>query len=427
MSIKTNTKLLNPECIQKISKDLDITIVNQKSTVRLVVYNWLDNDDLYIPFDYSINTLGLQRPDKSKFPETTIRFTGELRDEQIEVKNEAIDFLNRKGSIMISSYTGFGKSILGVYLACKTKMKTLVLIPNKVILIKQWEESFYKFTEDASIQIVKTNDTLKPECNIYIMNALLASKKTPSFFKDIGVVIVDESHLIVSKVLSESLKIVCPRYLIGLTATPYRSDGLDILLTLYFGKDIIIRKLDREHIVYQVQTGIEPKIEYDIFGKMIWNSVINHQAYHEGRNDLIINIISKFKTRVFLVLCKRVEQAKYLVKKLRDINENVTSLIGSEKKYDVDARVLIGMVQKCSVGFDHVKVDALILAGDVEEYFIQYLGRVFRIKGTIPVIFDIVDNNFTLKKHWTTRKDVYIQHGGIIKSFNKEFPQFMAK
>ena len=52
------------------------------------------------------------------------------------------------------------------------------------------------------------------------------------------------------------------------------------------------------------------------------------------------------------------------------------------------ALILLG--QKTST-FLLVKLDALILASDLEEYFIQYLGRVMRREDVEPYIFDIVD------------------------------------
>tara|TARA_E500000331_G_C17128746_1_gene657204 strand:+ start:165 stop:461 length:297 start_codon:yes stop_codon:yes gene_type:complete len=81
---------------------------------------------------------------------------------------------------------------------------------------------------------------------------------------------------------------------------------------------------------------------------------------------------------------------------------------------------LIATISKAGVGFDHPKMDALILASDVEEYFIQYLGRVFRREDVHPLIFDLVDNFNSLKRHYYTRKKVYEESGGTILNFKKE-------
>ena len=78
--------------------------------------------------------------------------------------------------------------------------------------------------------------------------------------------------------------------------------------------------------------------------------------------------------------------------------EEVTSLVGSQKEFNVNARILIGTVQKCGVGFDHPRLNSLIIASDLLEYYIQYLGRVFRTEKVVPYIFDIVDEHGILQK-----------------------------
>ena len=78
-------------------------------------------------------------------------------------------------------------------------------------------------------------------------------------------------------------------------------------------------------------------------------------------------------------------------------------------------RVLIGTIQKVGTGFDAPYLNALIVASDLEAYFIQYLGRVFRKRDNVPVVYDLIDNDYILKKHWTTREETYIKHGGIIQ------------
>jgi superfamily II DNA or RNA helicase len=154
-------------------------------------------------------------------------------------------------------------------------------------------------------------------------------------------------------------------------------------------------------------------------GRMNWGSVLDSQSKDEKRNMLIVNIIQHFKERNFLVLVKRVEQGDLLEKMLIEKGENVTSLVGKRQTFEVNSRILIGTCSKVGTGFDHPKLDTLLLAADVEEYFIQYLGRCMRTRDGIPVVFDLVDDNGVLKKHYNTRKKIYKQHGGIIKDFDK--------
>ena len=234
--------------------------------------------------------------------------------------------------------------------------------------------------------------------------------KRQTFFKDIGFVIVDEVHLIVTRALSLAFQYLAPKYCLALSATPERPDGMDALIDVYFGKHRIFRKLERKHIAYRIDTGFKP-----VYDQGDWNAVLNQQAESEIHNGFIFKIVEKFKDRNFLMLCKRVAHAKYLCEELTKRGEKVCTLVGTQKDYDPDARILIGTVGKVGVGFDHPKLNALIIAGDVEEYFIQYLGRVMRTREGEPVIFDLVDNNASLKRHYYTRSKIYRNHGGVIK------------
>jgi superfamily II DNA or RNA helicase len=262
------------------------------------------------------------------------------------------------------------------------------------------------------------------DADFYIMNAANVPKHDRDFYKSIGFLIVDEVHIIMAEKMSQCMRYITPRYALGLSATPYRTDGLDVLLDMYFGTHKIVRKLFRKHVAYRVDTGFKPDVKLNRMGKVDWGSVLESQCSNRDRNELIVSLVKFFPDRVFLVLCKRVDQAKYLVDRLEEEGEDVTSLIGSNQVFERSSRVLVGTVQKTGVGFDHPRLNSLILASDVEQYFVQYLGRVFRREDTVPWIFDLLDDYPLLKKHYNTRRGVYSEHGGLVKDFCKEFPEF---
>ena len=423
MSIKTNIDNLSWEIRQKINTDLKIEMKGQGMS-RYIFPFTVVNDDIYIPFAFAVSETHLKRPLRVDFPSISVKFEGVLRDEQLIIKKEALDILSDKGSVIISAYVGCGKTIMSICIACRIKLKTLIIV-NKVVLIDQWKESILKFCPTAKIQKLTSKSKFDDDCDFYIMNAINIPKMGSKFFAKIGTVLVDELHLIMAEGLSKSLQCVSPRYLIGLSATPYREDGLDGLISFFFGNDKIIRKLYRNHTVYRVYTGIKIDMEInDNTGRINWGKILQTQSDDDVRNNLIVKIIQHFKDRTFLILCKRVEQANILVKKLQDVGEYVDNLIGSKQEYDKDARILVGIHQKISTGFDHPKLDALLLATDLEAFFIQSLGRVFRVQNSVPLVFDIIDDNPILLKHYKSRKEVYIESGGKIIDFYKAFPGF---
>jgi superfamily II DNA or RNA helicase len=423
MSRRIKLDSLTDEDIKKLNKDLQVQQEASKyafnSQPTYISLFEAEDNDVYIPFSYDNKYM---RPSRKDLPEQNVKFCGKLREDQKKVKTEAIERLNSHGSVLISCYTGYGKSALAVYIASKIKMKTLIIC-NRIVLINQWKGVVKHFCPTSSVQILSAKSVME-DVDFYIINAANISKHIRTFYKEIGLVIVDEAHLIMAAKLSCCMRYLLPRYVVGLTATPYRMDGLNILLDMYFGKYKIVRKLFRKHTVYRVDTGFKPDVELNKTGKVDWNSVLNSQCGNEPRNELIIKIIKYFPDRVFLILCKRVEQAKYLETRLKEEKEDVTSLIGKNQEYEQNSRILVGTVGKTGVGFDHPRLNSLLLASDVEQYFIQYLGRVFRTQEVEPLIFDLVDNFALLLKHFRTRNSVYVEHGGIVKSFAKEFPNF---
>ena len=419
MSCKLNIRNLKDEHREIIDTELNIRIEPGKYGGGMVKYltpYQVISNDIYLPFSFAYKILQISRPKRSNFSKMEIKFEAELRDYQKEVKKEAIELLNKNGSALISMGCGMGKTITSINIACTIKLKTLIVV-NKLVLVKQWKDSITQFCPSAKTQSLTPKSELDDDCDFYIMNAINISKMGKNFFKNIGFLCIDEVHLIMADKLSNLMNFIFPRYLIGLSATPYRIDGLNILLDLYFGEDKIIREMNHKHIVYKVDTNIKIKGELTEMGKVNWNSVLEAQSNNEERNDLIINIIKKFSDRNFLVLVKRVEHGNTLVNKLQEEGEYVTSLLGTNQEFDKEARILVATSQKAGCGFDHPKLDALMLAVDFKDYFSQIIARVFRRRDVEPIVFDILDDNPILINHYKKRKEVYSKIGGKIQSY----------
>lgn len=376
------------------------------------------------PFHFSTSELKVKPPARETYPAIMTEFTGDLRDYQHEITPDVKKALNKYNCTLLSLRVGWGKSIYAIYLSTILKFKTLIVV-NKLVLVNQWIETVGDNT-NGSIQFLKPKYGKKEEVNMdadyFIVNAMNIQKLLQVIQElKVGTLIVDELHLICAEQLFKNMYYVTPRYVIGLSATPTRPDGLDKVIKLYFGGNTITQTLYRKHTVYKLLTGLELEFKYQQDGTMDWNSLLVSQAEHSDRNQMIIDIIVRHPTRNFLVLCKRLSQGKLLLSALQELGESVTDMLSSPKKgepaFNKDSRILIATGQKCSTGFSHNKLDALIMAADVEEYFIQYLGRVFRTLDVEPIIFDLVDQHPTLKRHFTTRRKVYQDAGGVIKKY----------
>jgi superfamily II DNA or RNA helicase len=419
MSAKILLSSLTEEEAIQIDKDLliDVSVASKNKFARgpKKMVEIFDRDDTYgyLPFAYAKSKK--LKCLKGEYKSIDVPFIGELREHQKEVKSEAIKLLNTHGTTIISCYPGFGKTLSAIYLSSKIKLQTLIII-NLLVLKDQWIESIHKVCPSATVSFLVPGSRPDFDADFLIVNAINVCKFDRKSFSTIGTVIVDEVHLIMSEVLSKSLFYICPKYLLGLSATPYRQDGMDILLTLFFTEHRIVRKMYRKHTVYRITTGIQPEMEYDRDGKVNWNSIIESISNNAERNDKIVNVICNHSSRNFLVLCKRVSQARYIYDKLIELGESASLYVEKSTTFDKDARILVGTIKKLGVGFDHQKLDTLFAAVDLESYFIQYLGRIFRTPdGVEPVVFDMLDDNSILKRHYKSREKVYKETGGTIR------------
>lgn len=441
MSICLQSKDISPELEDKILKEVFVKKIEggnsfafnnfskQKPKEKIVQPLRVSEDQTkaYLPFDWSLKNIpNAKRPPREQFTPINVKFNSQLREGQKQVKEEAISSLNKKSSTMLALYPGFGKTSMSIYLASKIGLKTLIIC-HRIILLNQWEEAIKRFIDDAKVSLVKpgmSNKKIKEaeDSQFLLVNAQNVKTLGEEFFKNIGVglVIVDEIHLILCESLSECLGYLCPRYLLGLSATPYRADGMDKLLDFYFGEEKIVRELYHPHIVYKIDTGIE----YEEDSKD-WNALISAQSSHEKRNKFIVDIILHFKDRNFLVLCKRIEQSKTIFNYLQEEKENVSLIAEDNNKFDKDSRVIVATTGKAGVGFSVDSIDSLILASDIQAYFEQYMCRCIRREDVSPIIFDLVDDDKALKRHFSERKKVYQKAGGVIHNFNKEFPGLM--
>lgn len=374
---------------------------------------------------YSYDKVG---NDKIKITENRFSLISTFTVEPIYTTDEYYGIhIDGSGRFLLEDFTVVHNTFISLSMLSKINLKTMVIV-NTVVLQNQWVCEIKKMLDGVrvakltskslpeNLECKKKNFTTLKDTDILVINAQNIKKLCSEFYSSVGLVIVDEAHKIMAESLSNGLRMICPRYIIGLSATPYRHDGFNALLDMFFGKSKIIRELNKEHIVYKILTKFKPKVEYTYDGSLNWNSIINSQAENKQRNDLIIDIIIENLDKKIMILVKRVNAGQYLLEKLQDKNISCTSLLGNEQTYDRDATVLIGTNSKIGTGFDDSSRNCLILACDVKDYFVQYLGRVFRGGNSTPVIYDIVDEHSVLEKHFGLRKSVYLKHGGTIKT-----------
>lgn len=382
-----------------------------------------EGDLMYIPLS-QWKTLWDEFPaTRDEYPKTKVKFKGTLytketdprgrgRDQDVVFK-EAVAKLKENHSCFIAAFTGFGKSASGIALAAYFKLKTAIICHSNIIK-EQWKEEFERFT-NAKVQIVKGKKPLDPKADIYIMGIQKSSTIPIEWLEVIGLVIVDEAHICTEKAFTNSLLRFQPLYTVGFSATPDRNDGLHKLLYMYFGpvNDFICRSEVKNFTVIKYKTRYRPELNYRVaMGKMTldWNKVMSSLAENEDRQREIVKIAIKHPKEKIIILSSLTVQSRGIYDKLIDAGESAELLIGTKKKWDKTKRILVAGTKKGGVGLNDPSLTMLVVASSTKDVR-QFEGR---IRTTDNLIYDIVDDNRTLEKHYELREDWYVERGATI-------------
>ncbi len=387
---------------------------------------------LYVPKHFAFSEFGEpQRIKLNPGQDREIVFKGQLRDKQIPVVTAFMDSCDTtkpykkasRGGI-ISVPCGFGKTVLALYLISQMCKKTLVIV-HKEFLVSQWKERILQYLPNAKIGYIQGNKIETEDCDIVIgMLQSISMKDYPeSIFNQFGFCVVDECHHIAAEVFSRSLHKVNCQYMLGLSATPKRKDGLSKVFEWFLGPYVFIDKTKKEvravnanMIYYSHPSPLYSREETTGFGKTCVPRMITNICNFKRRTKFIVNFILSLvenPDRCILLLSDRIEHLRNIDKLLRD--DDFTSVgfyIGGMKEAQLKAsetcRVILGSFSMSSEGMDIPSLNTLIMASpksDIE----QSVGRILRKhhENLVPTVYDIVDNFSVFRNQAMKRRKFY--------------------
>ena len=364
---------------------------------------------LYIPKKFGIEKFGDSEHNiLPKGTDINVTFNLNLKEEQKIPAEKTIQSYKENGGGILSLPCGFGKTILGCYFISQLGKKTLVIV-HKEFLMNQWIERIRFALPDAKIGIVQ-GDRCDIEGNDVILGMLqtLSMKDFPSdTFNSIGHVIIDECHRIPSRVFSKALLKVNSKYMLGLSATPNRKDGLTKVLKWYIGDIIFSIKSDEKNVVKVIRYLIDSSDSnynhevVNYMGKAQMPTMLNNISDCRARTRLIMNKVIKelneHDKRQFLILSDRKQHLEDMYKLA--IDDGFTSVgyyVGGMKKEKLkeneSCRILLGTYPMANEGLDIPSLNGLVLSTPKSD-IIQSIGRICRVvhEGIQPIIIDVID------------------------------------
>jgi len=470
MSIKLSRASLDKAQKERIRKDLTLIPESKQFVPKNIqmfqaskepIYFYLvENDDVFLPFNYGVKFVDSFPNDNIKRTKHEFGFIGKLRPFQIEIVNEAIEHLNTSRTTTLSTFPGSGKTIMGAYLATniwKDKQEMILIMHPRSILNESWKTTFQEFTNakvwvvpDKQIDPIKDYRKTYPNSNApdVIISVDQSLDKIPQKWLDnIGVLIIDEAHMLCTQSKVSSLLKVQPKYIIAETATLEREqDGMEVMIHHMCGEHSIYRSNKKSFTVFKLNTGIKPETVKTSRG-IDWNHLVNGLCEDESRNKLIVSIAKFALTKGWkiMILTVRKSHIDTLLEMIR--NETITikseedeegiftistrnitadSMMGNKKNYQ-DSDVLLASVSKAGVGFDEqmscstfggVRSNFLIYCASSKKESVinQHIGRIMR--SDEPIVVHLVDDNPSVKRHWNVAKKFYISMGAEIKEWS---------
>jgi len=356
------------------------------------------------------NNLDTTYIDKRFYKEVIFpKVTYELRTEQ----QKAIEQISKKDFSLCVAPPGFGKTLIGAKMIEIRKSNTLVIV-NKNMLLDQWIERFvnyFGYSKKDIGYLGKGKNKLNNSIDVATMQSL---KNNLEIIKKYSFVIVDECHHIPALTFEKIIKQFCGKYILGLSATPNRKDGMEPLIYQQLGS-----------IAYEIKskkvfTNKLKIVETDFISNVDnFSDLINEMVNDDNRNNIIINQVLEYRNRKILILTDRIEHIDNLELILKSKKIDYVAIHGSLNKNDQklnmekvsESSLVLATTSYFGEGIDFPHLDTIIFATPISYYgrVVQYLGRIGRGGGDCLAI-DILDiqNRFALSSY-KKRKDGYKQ------------------
>jgi superfamily II DNA or RNA helicase len=418
--------------ITKIKKELTMTPKVQDKFQRGIVKFQIFYESktrYFVPRQWGIKHFGI--PDEDIISEGVtlpeiVQFSDKFPPHDFQ-KTIIADFLGRKNGL-ICVPCGYGKTYMALRIALEIKKRFLIVV-DKEFLMNQWKSEIENFTSGLRIGIIQANkmqiDVDKYDVTICMIQTICKREFPDNFFDEYGFTIFDECHHLGASYFCKALLKIQTKYMLGLSATPDREDGLSRVFEYYLGEAVyknVKRESDSQAVVKAVKFSSEDPIYNDIptnwRGEPISAKLLNQIAEFEPRNKAILDVLEEYfvnPSRYILLISDRISQLEWFDTQMKKRMINVGFYIGGMKQSVLDenalnCKVLLATYQMVAEGFSVKKLNTIVLATPRKSVQ-QASGRIFRERinerKVAPHIIDIIDSHPCFVRRWYVRNKFY--------------------
>ena len=361
-----------------------------------------------------------RRPTHTPLP---LEFRGELTPPQA---NAVLAMLAHDDGVLVAP-PGTGKTVIACALIAERKLPTLVLAHSKPLL-EQWRAQLAALLNLPSKQIGQIGGgrrKLTGIVDLAMIQSLKAIDDLDAFFGSYGLIVVDECHHLPAVSFESSVRQAPARHFLGLTATPYRRDGLQEIITMQCGP-IRHRIASSEGPAGQISLELivrETKLAFPDAAEQPIQEVFRLLVEDPGRIDLVCDdvLAALAEGRRCLVLSQWKQHCHALAERLQSRGISPLMLEGGlgkrartalldqiENTPADEPLVVIATGQYLGEGFDCPQLDTLFLAFPVsfKGRLVQYTGRLMRAEEgkTTVRVYDYADVRVPVLRAMHTRR-----------------------
>jgi superfamily II DNA or RNA helicase len=473
---------LTPTSTQKLRKELTVSPQMNQKFVRaagvpaFTVYTESPTR-FYVPRCWAKEVYGPAEaevvPDGEPLRED-LQFIGKPYDYQKAIVDQ---FITTGGNGLICVPCGRGKTFMAIWCAMRINRKFMIVV-DKEFLMNQWKGELESLvpgikvgilqedklqvgketiagkpktlvelkqickdnklkvggTRDELISRIKTvlpefqeieTTTVSYDCTIAMIQTLVQRDFPQDIFKLFGFTIFDECHHLGASNFSRALLKVQTKYMLGLSATPTRDDGLTKVFEWFLGKPVYWEKTREPdpHVEVRCIQFTTDNVNYneiptDYKGEPVLARLLTKVVECEERNEKIAELIQGLgedSRRRILVLSERISHLNAIEELLKESGLTMSYYIGGMKEEEreggaKEARVLLASYAMASEAMNIKHLNTVILASPRKKVE-QSTGRILRVqkdqREVNPVIVDIVDSHGMYQGQWRKRAAYY--------------------
>lgn len=330
------------------------------------------------------------------------------------------------GGGVIVAPTGAGKTTMGIEIASRLNQRTLIIVKSKD-LAEQWQQAINRFTGLDAGMIGGGKWIEGEQFTIATVQTLIKHEGS----LDYGLILVDECHNTPATQAYSVINRQAARYKFGLSATPQRRDGLEMMIHAALGP--IVAEIKQSEVEGAVLPVLVEVLRYPLQGNPeTWaefNRLIADDPY---RNQLVVNLAirSSLKTGT-AVLTATIEHAERLHRLIGQHGRESLLLHGqlptkvraARMEAAPNQRIIVGTLALLSEGIDWPHIGVVVFAAPVSAEvdretpaatrLLQSIGRArrpFPGKQYARVI-DIIDRHPFGLSAGRKRDEIYRRHG----------------